>query len=209
MRYFFILLFLLSFRLGYSQDYSTVDSIVKLYPRYTKPQKLATRIANDFSNDTEKVRAIFKWLTLNIRYDLEKYYQPQASIQFNYSTEEEKQRKLQQITDKLVNKAFLTKMGVCEEYAQSFKKVADLLHIEALVIDGYVRNAAGEIGKVPSNSNHAWNAVRLDGKWIFLDATWSAGYVNNGRWRKDFNEYFFAMDPKKMSKTLLIPNILV
>lgn len=196
-----LLLLLLITSFGYSQNFTKIDNIVKLYPKYTTPEQLAEKINKDFIDDVSKVRAAFRWLTYNIRYDLEEYYQPKKVIEFRFSTEQERLEKLQTIKDKIVREAFLTKMGVCEEYAQSFKKIADLLGIEAEVIKGYVRSTSNDIGRIPRTTNHAWNAVKLDNKWIILDATWAAGYLYNGRWIKDFNEYFFDVDKKKIAKT--------
>ncbi len=184
-----------------AQDFQRIDAVAMSYPRYTKPEQLAERISRDFEDDASKVRAAFRWLTHNIRYDLEEYYQPKKVIQFRYSNEEERLRKIQAIKDKIVKDAFLTKMGVCEEYAQAFKKIMDLVGVEAEVIKGYVRNSSYDIGRVPRSTNHAWNTVKIENKWIMLDATWAAGYVYNGRWTKDYNEYYFAMNPKKVSLT--------
>lgn len=200
MRQLFILFFFI-FSVASAQDFSAIDRAVAAYPRYTNPESLAKRINQDYKDDLSKVRAAFRWLTNNIRYNLEEYYQPRKVIQFKYSTEEERQQKLQAIKDKIIKDAFLTKMGVCEEYAQSFKKLADLMGIEAQVIKGYVRNSAYEIGRVPRSTNHAWNSVKINDRWILLDATWAAGYVFNGRWIRDFNEYYFAVDPKKIGLT--------
>ena len=196
-----LLLFLFLASSVTAQDFSLIDQKVRSYPRYTSPEQLASRISLDFVDGTSKVRAIFIWLTQNIRYNLEEYYQPKRVIQFQYTTEEERLEKLQAIKDKIVKDAFLTKMGVCEEYAQSFKKVSDLLGIEAQVIKGYVRNSARDIGNIPSTTNHAWNAVKINDRWILLDATWAAGYLFNGKWEKSYNEYFFAIDPKKIGRT--------
>ena len=145
-----------------------------------------SEISKDFKDDASRVRAAFRWLTHNIRYDLEEYFEPRKVIEFRYGTEEERLQKLQEIKDKIVKEAFLTKMGVCEEYAQSFKKLMDLMNIEATVVKGYVRNSAYDIGRVPQTTNHAWNAVKIDNRWILLDATWAAGYLYNGKWVKDF-----------------------
>lgn len=200
MKRLFLLFFFIS-SVVYGQDFTAIDAIVKSYPRYTKPEQLATKITNDFKDDLSKARAAFRWLTHNIRYDLEEYYEPKKVISFRYGTEEERLQKLQAIKDKIVGDAFLTKMGVCEEYAQSFKKIADLLGIEAQVIKGYVRNTAQEIGRVPNTTNHAWNSAKINNRWILIDATWAAGYLFNGKWQKDFNEYFFAIEPKKIGRT--------
>ena len=164
----FLFFFLLITSVVNAQDFSRVDVLVKSYPRYTSPQKLVDQINQDFSDDTSKVRAAFIWLTQNISYDLEKFYKPQKTIEFRYFSEEERLQKIQNIKDKIVDDAFLTKMGVCEEYAQSFKKVCDLLQIETVIIKGYARNSSNEIGVIPKGSNHAWNAVKINNKWLSL-----------------------------------------
>ena len=185
-----------------SQDFATVDGLVKNYPRFSKVEDLASRISRDFRSDDDKAKAAFLWIAKNIRYDLNEFYNPtETVIRFKYSSEEEKERKLQEIKDRIVKKAFLRKSGVCEEYAQSFKKVCDLLNIEAEVIKGYVRNSAEEIGKVPGTTNHAWNAVKLKNKWIILDATWAAGFEMNGKWKRHFNPYYFNIPKKKVFQT--------
>lgn len=185
-----------------SQDFTKVDALVSRYPRFSNPQDLAAKINQDFSSDANKSRAIFTWLAKNIRYDLEEFYNPkQKSFGFRYSSEAEKQQKLQAIKNGIVQKAFLTKQGVCEAYAQSFQKVADLMGLEAAVIKGSVRNSANEIGTIATNSNHAWNAVKLNNKWMYLDATWAAGYEMNGKWQRDFNDYFYDMPKEKIFQT--------
>lgn len=196
-----ILLFLFVSSVGFAQDFERIDNIVKSYPKYTQPEQLARKISRDFPDEASRARAAFRWLTYNIRYDLEEYFEPRKVIEFRYSDEEERLQKLQAIKDNIVKEAFLTKMGVCEEYAQSFKKLADLMNIEAMVIKGYVRNSAYDIGRVPQTTNHAWNAVKIENRWILLDATWASGHLYNGKWVKDFNEYYYAMDLKKANRT--------
>jgi len=197
-----LFLFLLFSTTIYSQDFSNVDDKVLNYPKYNSVEALAERIQNDFDSDLNKARAAFYWLSQNIRYNLKEFYNPkQRSYSFSYSSEAEKEMKLQRLKDNLVKETFLNKSGVCEEYAQSFKKICDLLGIEAAVIKGYVRNDASEIGKVPNRTNHAWNAVKIDDNWLILDATWAAGFEYNGRWVRKFNDYFFNIPTHKIFKT--------
>ncbi len=201
MKKLFFLLFLYSIS-STGQEFTHVDNIVKSYPKYRSPQELADRISKDFSSDLQKVRASFKWITNNIRYNLEEAQQPNRTvIQFRYSSEKERLEKIQEIKDNIVKEAFFSKRGVCEEYAQSLKKVCDLLGIEAVVLTGYVRNSAYEINRVPNTTNHAWNAIKVNNRWMIIDATWSSGYVMNGRWLKEFNDYYFNVDYKKIGYT--------
>lgn len=187
---------------SYSQDFSKVDSIIKTYPKFSKVEDLANKISTDFTSDSDKIRASFYWIATNIRYNLKEYYKPtQRRYSFYYSSEEDKKQKLQTLVDNLVIKTFISKKGVCEEYAQSLKKIYDLLEIESTVIKGYVRNNANEIGKIRHNTNHAWNAVKLNNEWIILDATWAAGYELNRKWVKEFDNYYYNIPKEKIFKT--------
>jgi transglutaminase/protease-like cytokinesis protein 3 len=170
-----LILFLFISFAGQSQNYADVDANVKRYPTFNSAQKLAAKIDADFTSDADKIRATFIWLTENIRYDLQEFYNPTTKkVGFSYKNEAEKQAKLQQIKDDIVNETFKKRTAICEGYAQSFKKVCDLLQIEARIIKGYARNSLNEIGVIPTTSNHAWNAVKLNYKWQLIDATWAA-----------------------------------
>ncbi len=39
----------------------------------------------------------------------------------------------------------------------------------------YLANSAGVEAHIRTNSNHAWNYVKLDGKYYYIDATWDLG----------------------------------
>lgn len=201
MRQLFVLFFFIGFAVQ-AQDYSNIDRHVKSYPAYKSAQILANRIDSDFNNDNAKIRAVFIWLTHNIKYDLKEYFNPTSKkISFKYKNEADKQQKLQQIKDQVVHEMFSSRKSVCEGYAQSFKKLCDLLNIEAIVIKGYARNSTGEIGTIPNGSNHAWNAVKVGSKWQLVDATWAAGYAINNQWKKHYTEYYFYPKPSELLRT--------
>ena len=203
MKQIFIFLLLLS-TFTNAQNYKGVDVIVNSYPNFSNAKDLADKIKKDFTSENDMVRAGFYWISKNIRYNLEEYYNPtRKGYSFSYFTEEEKQQKLQKIKDDLVANTFKFKKGICEEYAQSLKKIYDLLEIESEVIKGNVRNNVSEIGKIKFSTNHAWNIVKLNNKWIILDATWAAGYIYNGKWKKDFDDYYYDIPKEKIFKTHL------
>ena len=56
---------------------------------------------------------------------------------------------------------FITKESVCQGYSKATQYLLQKLGIEAVTVDG---NANG----VP----HAWNVVKSDGNWYYLDTTW-------------------------------------
>lgn len=70
--------------------------------------------------------------------------------------------------------ALVNRVAVCDGIASAFKLMCLIEGIDCLEVSG--------VGITKSGSeNHAWNKVKIDGKWYIVDATWgrSAGYVNH------------------------------
>lgn len=189
----------------FAQDFSSIKMKTDSYSGLLTAEKLANNIKRDFSTDEDKVKAIFCWMTRNIRYDLEEFYNPnrKTSYRFRYQTQEELQQKLQKIKDKTVTKTLSNRKAVCEGYAQTFAKICDLLNIENEVIQGYVRQRANNIKKPLAQPNHTWNAVKVNEKWNFIDVTWAAGHEINGRWLRKFNPYYYNISKEHYFKTHL------
>lgn len=57
---------------------------------------------------------------------------------------------------------FVTGQIQCEGYAKTMQYLCDLSGIESMVI----------VGSNESGDSHAWNVVKVDGKWYNLDTTW-------------------------------------
>lgn len=64
----------------------------------------------------------------------------------------------------------LNNTGVCAGYSDLFKNIMSYIGIEAKEIRGYVKTV-DVVGTVPGEANHAWNQVKLDGKWCNVDIT--------------------------------------
>lgn len=48
-----------------------------------------------------------------------------------------------------------------------------------------------------TTTDHAWNVVRVDGHWQFVECTWGAGYLDkNNVFQKRLNTFYFFTDPK-------------
>ena len=70
--------------------------------------------------------------------------------------------------------------------------------MEAQIIAGTSRNDQSQIGKLPKDGDHAWNAVKINGKWKLLDVTWAAGIVDDKKgFVKLFNDAYFFPAPEK------------
>jgi len=185
----------------FAQDFSKVDEIVSNYPKsFSKVEDLASKINNDFSKEEEKARAIYSWIAFNVKYDVKSYFSSTASrpIAYRYRTEAEKIEKQNQIKMDLINKTLKSKLAVCQGYALLFKHLANLSGLESVFITGNAKSSANDIGKLPTQSLHAWNAVKVNGKWQLVDVTWGAGVVNPQKriFVPKFNEGYFFTEPE-------------
>lgn len=189
----------------FSQDFTSIKLKTDSYSGLLTAEELANNIKRDFLTEEKKVKAIFCWMTKNIRYDLEEFYNPnrKTSFGFRYRSKEELEQKMQAIKDETVATTLSSKKAVCEGYAQTFSKICNLLKIENEVIKGYVRQNSLCINKPQPNPNHAWNAVKLNGNWMFIDVTWASGHEINGRWLRKFKPYYYDIKRENYFKTHL------
>jgi transglutaminase-like putative cysteine protease len=76
---------------------------------------------------------------------------------------------------------FAARTGVCEGYARLYKALGEAAGLEMAYITGFIRDAHRNSGAAATDDAikaalegnlHAWNAVKIDGQWLFVDATW-------------------------------------
>jgi kyphoscoliosis peptidase len=172
--------------LVWAQEYSHIDQHVLNTPKSAEYsiKSLATYLTKPARNERDKVRAIFRWVTENIKYDVDSFY---AGRTPNSSPENVLQ----------------SKKAVCEGYSGLFKNLADEAGLQTTVIQGYAKGVRYTVGDTFTGlPNHAWNAVKIDGKWYLLDPTWGAGYINNKReYQKKFRDYYYFTPPDKLKFT--------
>ncbi|RZJ67634.1 MAG: transglutaminase [Flavobacterium sp.] len=192
----FVLLFV---TFASAQDFSSVDAKVSTYPAsFSNPEKLAERVASDFSSDTAKARAIYTWIANNVRYDLNEYRSNQGGkVAFTYRSAEEKEKKLKQYNLDLAIRTMRTKKGVCRGYTALYDRVAELVGLETMTIPGTSKSHPTHIGKLPTAADHIWNAVKIGNEWKFIDVTWGSGSVDSqtGKFVNKFNPSYFFTDP--------------
>lgn len=100
--------------------------------------------AYEFDTPYEQEKAIHDYMVLNCRYAVDGYIDGVYSRDaWDYAG------------------VFVHRQAVCQGYALAFKLCMDILGIESRVIVGNAGEGA-----------HAWNAVRLDGEWYYVDVTW-------------------------------------
>lgn len=62
----------------------------------------------------------------------------------------------------------VNKKAVCSGYAAAFNLLAECSGLESIVVSGQAEDDNG----INVIQNHAWNQVKIDGKWYNLDVTW-------------------------------------
>ncbi len=130
---------------------------------------LARRIAGEGRDELERARAIWRWITAFISYDTgKKNYGARATL-----------RDLR---------------GTCQGYSELFVELARRAGVRAVEVTGRGRGS-GHLPGEPVRANHAWNAVRINGTWHLLDATYGAGQVREDRFIRDYREHFFLTPP--------------
>lgn len=194
----FLLFNIIFFNFASAQKISEVDKIVAKYPKsFGSTEKLAERIEKDFDSDYDRARAIYSWMAFNIKYDYNAFLNPPRVQGFSYSSEAEKQRKIKQLNDNLIQKAFKSQKAVCEGFTALYQHLAELVGLKCEIIRGDSKTNLRDIGRKTTSSNHAWNTVLIDKKWRLVDVTWGQGYydTSKGRMVNDFNPVYFDTDP--------------
>ncbi|MCR5186745.1 MAG: hypothetical protein K6D97_06495 [Clostridia bacterium] len=87
-------------------------------------------------------------------------------------------------TNQDIRSVFLEHKSVCAGYSKAFKYLCDEAGIECIYVTGKA-----------DNGDHAWNAVRLNGQWYWVDCTWGDPvYSGNIDYDNKNYVYFFADD---------------
>lgn len=131
----------------------------------------AENITSGIQSEREKAKAIYKFVTENIAYDVQK---AEDDI-FN-------------IADSALS-TLQTGSGICQDYAFLATALLRAVGLEAHYVSGH----AGE--------RHAWVEVKVDDEWIEMDPTWGAGYVHEGVFYFHYNEDYFDPDPDFLAET--------
>lgn len=66
---------------------------------------------------------------------------------------------------------FVGGRSVCQGYAKAVQYLLNRLGVECTLVLGTVETD-GEEGQSPAQEGHAWNLVRIDGAYYYVDATW-------------------------------------
>jgi len=180
-RTFLSLLFILNACFLFSTDYSKVDKQAESVPPNVKTAgDIARYVTRHLTLPADKARAIYCWIAHNITYDVSRMYATET-----YTNAQE-----------LVDKALKTRRGVCSHYAALFQVCCESVGVQSYIIEGYTRQNDKTIP-----IGHAWNAVKIDGHYYTIDATWAAGYLKGNTYTRQFRDNYFLIPPAEFIKT--------
>lgn len=141
--------------------------------------KLSAYLTNPWEGDRNKAYAIFRWLSFNVAYDVDGFFGRTAKSN----------------TD--AGSVLQHKVSVCAGYANLFEGLGKEAGLQVHTVEGYAKGYGFEPGQQIKSTNHAWNAVQVNGEWFICEPTWGAGYLGNDlTFHRSPNVAMFLMDPE-------------
>ena len=128
------------------------DSLPKLVAYLTEPYE---------HNEEKKARAILAWIVYHIDYD---EYTLESRTKNRYVSRYRNDRTS-------AGDIFETRVGVCDEIAHLYQRMAGLAGLDSVVVTGFAGSDVTLHNK--EQRRHAWNVVKINGKWEFVDPTWA------------------------------------
>lgn len=166
--------------------------------------KLSKEITLGLDSDYDKTKAIHDWVCNHIWYDWDA-----LTGKTDYG-------------DTSAVGTLKSKKSVCQGYASLTAALLRASGIPAKLVTGYALGVGEDTNWKPdviakNESNHAWNEVYVDGRWIIIDTTWDSdnkyenGTFSNGTGLKSY-KYFdsnlsgFSSDHMLCKSNEEIPN---
>lgn len=163
--------------------FTAIDTRAKNTPKKYE-QSMGTLVAyltEGLTTDEEKIRSLFSWVAMHVKYN---------DAGFNSGN----------LGDCSAEAVFKTRKAVCEGYASLLLALCDTAGIEARKISGYAKGYGYTPGEAFKETDHAWNVIKMNGRWHLFDATWAAGYGQNIKGKlvskQHFNPYWFDVPAK-------------
>jgi len=136
-------------------------------------QGVGRYLKSQISDPFERTRAVHDYVVTRVAYDV-------VSL--------EPGRRAPQDADTV----FTTGKGVCAGYANLMVAIGSAADLELVYLIGHSRDQGGGV----SGDMHAWNAVKLEGKWYLIDATWDAGSVDSEGFKADYKTDYLLTPPE-------------
>ena len=157
----------------FGADYTKIDLQSRSLSENLKTiDGISNYLTQNLYTPQEKSRAIFYWITHNIKYNDD--ILNTSSNRFD--------RK------KILEEVLRNRQGVCQHFAELFQACCESVGVKSYVISGYTHQEY----QLDSYS-HAWNAIEIDDEFYLVDASWAATLVQSKLDDNSlYNSYFLA-----------------
>ncbi len=132
-------------------NYLRFQELTDVYRKNKKIIDLSNEICKNATNDYDKVLLVHDYIIENIYYDKDALYTGDLKDQ-----------------DPL--DALDSKKTLCAGISRLTASLLRVQGIKALTVSGYAKGVDDDTDE--SVSNHSWNEVFIDNRWIVVDATW-------------------------------------
>lgn len=200
-----------------AEDYQAIDQYALNAPKEVEEsiETLIDYLIKPASNDRERLRAIFRWITANIVYDTEGFF---ASLTATEEVPDTVTVEIPEMEIVLTPEMVLeNRVADCDGYSMLMEAMTETIvkrvrqytdlarratELEIHQIKGFAKGYGYMVGSDFSGSNHAWNTVNLDGRRYMIDCTWGAGLPNEkGEFVPEFEDYYFLTPPDELIYT--------
>ncbi|MFN0251288.1 MAG: transglutaminase domain-containing protein [Kofleriaceae bacterium] len=163
----------------------------------TSPEAVGKYLAARIPDQKRLAKALHDYVVLRLTYD-------EATFQLR-GEERYTKRPSQKAED-----VFVARTAVCEGYARLLVALGEAAGIETAYLTGYIRTSERRIDDAASEEAvksvlegylHAWNAMKIDGQWLLVDATWDDPMGNE----KDSIESTYLFTPPTLFRMDHLP----
>ncbi|MBR6231840.1 MAG: hypothetical protein IKQ99_01920 [Alphaproteobacteria bacterium] len=125
--------------------------------------QLVKSLTRGVRTDKDKAYVLLTWIVKNIDYDDYKKRQVDKKAYSRYSRTEIPAE----------GDILKTRLGVCEDIADLYKRMLEEAEMKAVVINGCTGETDRKGNCADGSAGHAWNAVWIDNQWEFVDPTFA------------------------------------
>ena len=182
-------------------DIQKIESIIKSlndgnhkYKSIKELQDILKELSLKYNLTTEESQSflVYCWITKNISY----YIGPRP--------------------DNTPLGALQKRITQCSGYSRLFKELLKIFKIKSVLVHGIGRTY--NLDQRPKKENHEWNAIKINNEYYLCEVTWGAGKVENNKFVKEYNTFYFCCPPdvfiythfpsKDLSKWMLLDKII-
>ena len=177
------LLFISCFSISYCQSNPILEMAKSMSLPETQITDLNNFVSENITDKEQIAKFFFYWISINIEYDFEK----------------RERTKEVQLTEKELDEnanpqiVFNEKKALCIGYSNLFKSFMDKFEIDCLIITGHAKTTENLTLELELDDDflHAWNAIKINEKWILIDSTWAREF--NG----EISDFYFNTSPEQ------------